>query len=115
VFFAALTVPFVVLVGLDQEIYILSTVFGVLFVGLSDLGSEYKTRVLSLAVVGLFGAVLTLWGFGIGKEAWGWVVVSVLAVTLLRDGQVRHAQIHCRSAAQHPVPHRVGGNCELRP
>jgi hypothetical protein len=75
--------PFIVLVGLDQEIYILSTIFGVLFVALSDPGGEYKTRVESVALVALFGALLTLWGFGIGKEAWGWVVISALVVTLV--------------------------------
>jgi hypothetical protein len=83
IFLAVLVTPFIVLVGLDQEIYILSTIFGALFVGLSDPGGEYKTRVQGVALVGLFGAVLTLWGFGIGKEAWGWVVVSVLVVTFV--------------------------------
>ena len=42
-----------------------------------------STRSLSMGVVGLAGAVLTIIGFTIGTGPSGWVVLAALAVTLL--------------------------------
>src|SRR5664279_1100576 len=52
-------------------------------VGLSDPGGDYLQRVSRLAEVGVIGAVLTALGFGIGGQAWGFVVIAAFVVTLL--------------------------------
>jgi hypothetical protein len=78
-----LLVPLIVLAVLDQEKYLISMFFGALFVGLSDPGGDYLQRVSRLAEVGVIGAVLTALGFGIGGQAWGFVVIAAFVVTLL--------------------------------
>ncbi len=73
----------VVLLALGQEKYVLSVLFAVLFVGLSDPGGDYGDRLREMALVGVIGALLTALGFGLGARGWGWVVLAVFVVTLL--------------------------------
>jgi Fusaric acid resistance protein-like len=76
-------IALVVTVSLHQERYFLSVAFGVLFVGLSDQGGDYLSRLGRMAVVGLIGALVTALGYGIGGDAWGWAVLATFAVTVL--------------------------------
>ena len=79
----ALLVPAIVLVALDQQQYLLSAVFGMLFVGLSDPGGDYPYRAQRMALVAVAGALLTALAFGIGGSAWELVVLAAFVVTLL--------------------------------
>jgi hypothetical protein len=56
--------------------------FGLLFAALVDPGGGYGHRASHIAVFALFGAGVTALGFGIGGEAWGWLVPAAFAVTL---------------------------------
>ena len=76
-------VPLVVFWAIGHEEYLLSAVFGVLFAGLADPGGGYGQRASRIAVFALIGAGLTALGFGIGGDAWGWLVLAAFAVTLL--------------------------------
>ena len=87
---AIMLLPLIVLSVLHQEKYFLSMVFGVLFVGLSDPGGEYRYRVPRMALVAVAGALLTALGFGIGGGAWGLVVLAVLVITLLAGLAVKY-------------------------
>ena len=80
---AAVIVTVGVVIAVDQEVYLLSVLFGLLFVALSDPGGGYADRLRPMAGVGLIGALLTGLGFGLGTDAWGWVVLAVFVVTLL--------------------------------
>ena len=53
-----------------------------LFTALSDLGGQYRRRVLSMATVGLVGGALTGLGFAMGGGSWGIVVVVSFVVVL---------------------------------
>jgi hypothetical protein len=75
-------VPLVVFWAIGHEEYLLSALFGVLFAGLADPGGGYGQRASRLAVFALIGAGLTALGFGIGGDAWGWLVLATFAVTL---------------------------------
>ncbi len=81
---AVILVPLII-VGVfpAQQKYFLSAIFGALFVALSDPGGDYLYRLPRMLIVGVAGALLTALGFGIGTEAWGWVVLAVFGVTLL--------------------------------
>ena len=76
-------VPLVVSWAIGHEEYLLSALFGVLFAGLTDPGGSYRSRASRVAVFGLTGAGLTALGFGIGGDAWGWLVLAAFAVTLV--------------------------------
>ncbi len=72
----------IVLEVLDLPHYVVTVVFAVLYVGLSDPGGDFGHRAASMGVVALIGALLTLLGFAIGPEAWGLVVVAAFVVTM---------------------------------
>lgn len=76
-------VPLIVYWAIGYEQYLLSTLFGLLFAGLDDPGGAYGHRVSRIAAFGLVGAGLTALGFGIGADAWGWLVLAAFAVTLV--------------------------------
>ena len=76
-----LAVPFVVLTALDEETYLLSVSFGVLFVALSDPGGTMGVRMRLMAGVAVGGTLLTAFGYAIGDLAWGIVVVAAFVVT----------------------------------
>ena len=61
---AILAVPFVVLTALDDQVYMLSAIFGVLFVALSDPGGEYRERLRAMGGVAIGGTLITALGFG---------------------------------------------------
>ena len=82
-------VTLVVLHLVNQEKYFLVVVFAELFTGVSDPGGEYGYRMSHLAVFGGAGTLLTALGFGIGGDAWGWVVLAAAVVTLLGGLAVR--------------------------
>jgi hypothetical protein len=75
-------VPLVVFMAIGHEVYLLSALFGLLFAALTDPGGSYGNRASSVAVFALIGAALTALGFGIGGDAWGWLVLAAFAVTL---------------------------------
>jgi hypothetical protein len=76
-------VPLVVFWAIGHEEYLLSAVFGVLFTGLADPGGSYGQRVVRKTEFAAVGAGLTALGFGIGGDAWGWLVLAAFAVTLV--------------------------------
>jgi hypothetical protein len=76
-------VPLVVFWAIGHEEYLLSALFGVLFAWLADPGGGYGYRASHIAVFALIGAGLTALGFGIGGDAWGWLVLAAFAVTLV--------------------------------
>jgi hypothetical protein len=76
-------VPLIVFWVIGHEQYLLSALFGLVFSALADPGGRYGRRVVDIAVFGLIGAGLTALGFGIGGEAWGWLVLAAFAVTLI--------------------------------
>jgi hypothetical protein len=75
-------VPLVVFWAIGHEEYLLSALFGVLFAWLADPGGSYGQRASRIAGFALIGAGLTALGFGIGGDAWGWLVLAAFAVTL---------------------------------
>jgi Fusaric acid resistance protein-like len=78
-----LLVPFVVFWAIGYEQYLLSAVFGVLFAAMADPGGGYWQRAFRIFAFGATGAGLTALGFGIGGDAWGWLVFAAFAVTLV--------------------------------
>jgi len=76
-------VPLVVFWAIGHEQYLLSAVFAVMFTAVIDPGGSYGSRVSRVAGFGLIGAAVTALGFGIGGDAWGWLVLAAFAVTLL--------------------------------
>ena len=75
-------VPLVVFWAIGHEQYLLSAVFAVLYTAAMDPGGSYGSRVSRVAGFGLIGAAVTALGFGIGGDAWGWLVLAAFAVTL---------------------------------
>jgi hypothetical protein len=78
-----LLVPLVVFWAIGHEEYLLSAVFGVVFAALADPGGSYGHRASHIGIFALIGAGLTALGFGIGGDAWGWLVLAAFAVTLV--------------------------------
>jgi hypothetical protein len=78
-----LLVVLVVFWAIGHEQYLLSAIFGVLFAALADPGGSFGHRASSTAIFALIGGGLTALGFGIGDDAWGWLVLAASAVTLL--------------------------------
>ena len=87
-------VPLVVFWAIGYEQYLLSALFGALFAVVADRGGGYGYRALRIAVFALIGAGLTALAFGIGGDAWGWLVLAAFAVTLVGRpwGRVRGAR-----------------------
>jgi uncharacterized membrane protein YccC len=79
----AMLVPLVLFWAIGYEQYLFSALFGMLFAAALDPGGSIGQRAARLAVFGLVGAGVTALGFGIGADAWGWVVLAVFAVTLV--------------------------------
>ncbi|TFI30926.1 FUSC family protein [Streptomyces sp. 4R-3d] len=75
-------VPLIVFWAIGHEQYLLSALFGLLFAWLADPGGDYGYRAWHIAVFAVTGAGLTALGFGIGGDAWGWMVLAAFAVTL---------------------------------
>ena len=65
--FLALVV--VVLEVIDQQKYVITVVFAVLFVGISDPGGEFGNGATRMGAFAVIGALLTLLGFGVGAGA----------------------------------------------
>ena len=82
-------VPLVVFWAIGHEEYLLSAVFGVLFAALADPGGGYWQRAFRIFVFGAIGAGLTALAFGIGGDAWGWLVLATFVVTLA-SGEPSH-------------------------
>jgi hypothetical protein len=76
-------VPLVVFWAIGHEEYLLSALFGALFTWLADPGGSYGQRVSRVAIFAAIGAGLTALAFGIGGDAWGWLVLAASAVTLV--------------------------------
>jgi Fusaric acid resistance protein-like len=75
-------VPLVVFWAIGYDQYLFSALFGLLFSWLIDPGGSYARRAARTAGFGLIGAGVTALGFGIGGDAWGWLVLGAFAVTL---------------------------------
>jgi hypothetical protein len=75
-------VPLVIFWAIGHEEYLLSALFGLLFAWLADPGGRYRQRAVRVAAFALIGTGLTALGFGIGGDAWGWLVLAAFAVTL---------------------------------
>jgi hypothetical protein len=76
-------VPLIVFWAIGHEEYLLSAVIGLLFAALADPGGGYRYRASHITVFVLIGAAVTALGFGIGGDAWGWLVLAAFAVTLV--------------------------------
>jgi uncharacterized membrane protein YccC len=50
---------------------------------LSDPCGDYLTRLRRMAEIAVIGALLTALGYGIGRDAWGWIVLALFVVTVL--------------------------------
>src|SRR5271166_5612394 len=70
--------------------YILSAIFGALFLALADPGGKYGPRVAKMVIFAVAGALLTALGFAIGPGAWGWVVLAAFVATLLGGLAVKY-------------------------
>ncbi len=76
-------VPLVVFWAIGHEEYLLSAIFGLLFATAADPGGSYGYRASHIALFAVAGTGLTALAFGIGGDAWGWLVLAALAVTLV--------------------------------
>ena len=76
-------VPLVVFAAVGQRQYLLSAVFGLLMAVLADPGGAWGPRASHVGAFALAGAAVTALGFGIGGDAWGWLVLAVFVVTLV--------------------------------
>jgi hypothetical protein len=76
-------IPIVIFWAIGHDEYLLSALMGTLYTAMVDSGGSYGLRVSRLAVFGLIGAALTALGFGLGGDAWGWLVLAAFAVTLI--------------------------------
>ncbi|MFF0725986.1 FUSC family protein [Streptomyces sp. NPDC004134] len=83
VFLDAALVPMLVLWAIGHEQYLLSALFGLLFAALDDPGGSYRHRAVHVSAFSLVGAGVTALGFGIGGDAWGWLVLAAFGVTLV--------------------------------
>jgi len=76
-------VPLVVVAAIGHEEYLLSALFGAFLVMLVDPGGAIVRRESRKALFATIGAGLTALAFALGGSAWGWLVLSSFAVTLL--------------------------------
>jgi hypothetical protein len=76
-------VPLIVFLAIGHEEYLLSALFAVVYSVLADPGGSYGRRAWDMAVFGLTGAAVTALAFGIGGDAWGWLVLATFAVILV--------------------------------
>ncbi|MEU8927395.1 FUSC family protein [Kitasatospora sp. NPDC048545] len=76
-------VPLIVFWAIGHEQYLLSALFGLLFAMLDDPGGGYTNRASHIALFALIGAGVTALGFGIGADAWGWLILAAFAITLV--------------------------------
>jgi fusaric acid resistance family protein len=76
-------VPLVLFWAIGHQEYLLSALFGAVFAWSADPGGSYGQRVSRIAIFAAIGAGLTALGFGIGGDAWGWLVLAAFAVTLV--------------------------------
>ncbi|MDD1061594.1 hypothetical protein NMG29_25820 [Streptomyces cocklensis] len=76
-------VPLLVFWAIGYEQYLLSALFGMLFVALADPGGGYGYRASHVSFFALIGAGVTALAFGIGGEAWGWLALAAFGVTLV--------------------------------
>lgn len=76
-------VPLVVFAAIGHDEYLLSAVFGAVFVVLIDPGGAMRGRVVRMAVFAVIGAGLTALAFGLAGVAWGWLVLAAFVVVLL--------------------------------
>jgi len=76
-------VPLVVFLAIGHEEYLLSALLGAVYSVLVDPGGSYGRRARDIAAFGLTGAAVTALAFGIGADAWGWLVLAAFAVTLV--------------------------------
>jgi hypothetical protein len=83
VFLDIALVPLVFFWAIGYEQYLLSALFGALWMWLADPGGSYGRRVSRMAIYAATGAGLTALAFGIGGDAWGWLVLAASAVTLV--------------------------------
>jgi hypothetical protein len=88
-FLGAALVPLIVLWAIGKDQYMLSAVFGVLFLGVIDPGGAYGYRASHMAAFALAGAALTALGFAVGTAGWGWVTLAAFVITLLAGLAVR--------------------------
>jgi hypothetical protein len=75
-------VPLIVFWAIGHEEYLLSALFGLLFSALIDPGGGYGYRASHVTVFALVGTGVTALAFGIGGDAWGWLVLAAFLVTL---------------------------------
>jgi hypothetical protein len=83
VFLDIALVPLVFFWAIGYEQYLLSALIGALWTWLADPGGSYGQRVSRMAIYAAIGAGLTALAFGIGGDAWGWLVLAASAVTLV--------------------------------
>jgi hypothetical protein len=83
VFLDIALVPLVLFCAIGYEQYLLSALLGALWTWLADPGGSYRQRVSRMAIYATIGAGLTALAFGIGGDAWGWLVFAASAVTLV--------------------------------
>ena len=82
-FLHLMLVPLVLFWAIGHQQYLLSALFGALFAWHADPGGSYGQRVSRMAIYAAIGAGLTALAFGIGGDAWGWLVLAASAVTLV--------------------------------
>jgi hypothetical protein len=73
----------IVFLAIGHEEYLLSALLGAVYSVLVDPGGSYGRRARDIAAFGLTGAAVTALAFGIGADAWGWLVLAAFAVTLV--------------------------------
>ncbi len=66
----------------NEQRYFVTIVFAVLLVAQSDPGGAIRKRVEGMSAFASIGALVTAFGFYVGDEAWGFVVLAVFALTL---------------------------------
>ncbi|MFE5326004.1 FUSC family protein [Embleya sp. NPDC056575] len=84
--------PLIVLGALGKEKYFVGVALGALFTGLCDPGGRYGYRAPRLAVVTGAGTLLTAFGYWLGAQAWGWVMLGAFAVTLVAGLAVKYGK-----------------------
>lgn len=74
---AVLFVLWFVIIQTNQQKYLITVVFAVLMVALSDPGAHISHRVKWMSVFAAIGALVTVFGFSVGGRAWGYIVLAV--------------------------------------